>query len=197
MLKVGLTGGIGSGKTIVAQIFNTIDIPVFCADNEARKMYADSIVREQMTDIFGNEIYINNETINKQLLATKIFADTNLLNKVNNIIHPLVQQQFDKWFVLQKSPYIILEAAILIESEFHKLMDKIIVVNSSHDLRITRIMARDNKPHEEIIQRIKNQMSDEERDKYADFIINNNENIPLLPQVLEINDKLKKCLQKI
>jgi dephospho-CoA kinase len=194
MLKVGLTGGIGSGKTIVAQVFNTIGIPVFCADIEAKKLYADSKTRNQIINIFGNEIYINNETVNSQLLAAKIFADQRLLNAVNNIIHPLVQQKFDEWFVVQKSPYVILEAAILIESGFHKLMDKIIVVNSPHDLRIARITARDKKPHDEIMQRIKNQMNDDERDKYADFIINNNENIPLLPQVLEINDKIKKCL---
>lgn len=191
MLKIGLTGGIGSGKTIVAQVFNTIGIPVFCADDEAKKLYADSRAHEQITNIFGNEIYFNNETINAQLLASKIFSDTSLLNKVNNIIHPLVYQQFDQWFILQKSPYIIFEAAILIESNFHKLMDKVIVVNAPQDLRITRIIARSKQSHDEIMQRIKNQMSDEERNKYADFIINNSENIPLLPQILEINDKLK------
>jgi len=194
MLKVGLTGGIGSGKTIVAQIFNTIGIPVFCADDEAKKMYSDNRVREQIIDIFGNEIYINHETVNRQLLAAKIFANAQLLKKVNNIIHPLVHQRFCEWLGLQKSPYIILEAAILIESEFHNLMDKIIVVNSPHDLRITRIMARDKKPYDEIMQRIKNQISDAERNKYADYIINKGENIPLLPQVLEINDKIIKCL---
>ena len=191
MLKVGLTGGIGSGKTIVAQIFNAIDIPVFCADAEAKKAYADSRVREQIINIFGAEIYINHQTINRQLLASKIFADKSLLIKVNNIIHPLVHQQFTEWLTLQKSPYIIHEAAILIESGFYKMMDKIIIVNAMQDLRIARIMARDKQSPEKIMQRIKNQMSDEERNKYADFIINNNENIPLLPQILEINNKLK------
>jgi len=191
MLKVGLTGGIGSGKSVVAQIFRTIDIPVFCADIEAKKLYADSGVRKKMTDIFGEQIYINNETVNKQLLATKIFADQHILNQVNNIIHPLVHQKFSDWLALQKSPYVILEAAILIESRFHELMDKIIVVNAPQELRMARIMARDKQSQDEIMQRIEKQMRDEERNKYANFIIDNNENVPLLPQILEINMPLQ------
>ena len=187
MFKIGLTGGIGSGKTIVAQIFHIIGIPVFYADIEAKKMYADSKVREQIVNIFGENIYINNEILNKQLLAAKIFADKQLLIKVNNIIHPVVQQKFAEWLAVQKSPYVILEAAVLIESGFNKLMDKIIVVNASQDLRVARIVARDKQSPDIIMQRINNQMNTEERCKYADFIIDNNENVPLLPQILEID----------
>lgn len=191
MIKVGLTGGIGSGKTVVTQLFNTIGIPVFCADTEAKKAYADNNVKKQMVNIFGNEIYADSNKINSKLLASKIFCNKQLLTKVNSIIHPLVHQSFEKWLNLQNSHYIIHEAAILIESGFYRLMDKIIVVNSEQDLRVSRIMARDRQQPNEILNRIKNQLSDEERNKYADFIVDNNENVPLLPQILEIDKTLK------
>ncbi|MDR3287199.1 MAG: dephospho-CoA kinase, partial [Prevotellaceae bacterium] len=150
MLKIGLTGGIGSGKTLVSKVFNTIGVPVFCADTEAKKIYADTEVRNQIIDIFGNQIYINDTDVDKQLLASKIFSDKKLLEKVNNIIHPAVHKHFETWLTQQKSPYIIHEAAILFESGFDKFMDKIIVVNAPQDLRIARVMARDKQSYQQI-----------------------------------------------
>ncbi|MDR0420823.1 MAG: dephospho-CoA kinase [Prevotellaceae bacterium] len=192
MLKIGLTGGIGSGKTIVSQIFKTIGIPIFCADIEAKKTYSDSKIREQIINLFGEKIYMNNTDIDKQMLASKIFGDRQMLEKVNSIIHPAVHIYFEKWFAEQKSPYIIHEAAILLESGFAKFMDKIIVVNAPQNLRIKRIMARGGQSYQQIIKRMKNQMHDEERNAHADFIINNDENVPLLPQVLKIHEELSK-----
>ncbi|MDR3226204.1 MAG: dephospho-CoA kinase [Prevotellaceae bacterium] len=188
MLKIGLTGGIGSGKTLVSKVFNTIGVPVFCADTEAKKIYADIEVRNQIIDIFGKQIYISDTDIDKQLLASKIFNDKNLLEKVNNIIHPAVHKHFEKWLTQQKSPYIIHEAAILFESGFDKFMDKIIVVNAPQDLRIARVMARDNQSYQQIIKRMENQLTDEERNIRANFIIDNYMNIPLLPQILKIHE---------
>ncbi|MDR0755041.1 MAG: dephospho-CoA kinase [Prevotellaceae bacterium] len=188
MLKIGLTGGIGSGKTVVSQIFKNIGIPVFCADSEAKKAYYDSEVRKQIINIFGEKIYINDTHIDKQRLASEIFNDKQLLEKVNSIIHPAVHKQFENWFVKQKSTYIIHEAAILFESGFDKVMDKIIVVNAPQDLRIMRVMYRDKQSYQQVIKRMENQMKDEERNACADFIINNYMNIPLLPQILKIHE---------
>ncbi|MDR2291957.1 MAG: dephospho-CoA kinase [Prevotellaceae bacterium] len=190
MLKIGLTGGIGSGKTIVAQIFKNIGIPVFYADNEAKKAYGDDEVRKQIINIFGEKIYVNSTHIDKHLLASKIFNDKHLLEKVNNIIHPTVGKYFENWFAKQKSIYVIHEAAILFESRFDKFMDKIIVVNAPQDLRIMRIMNRDKQPYQKIMKRMENQMNDEQRNASADFIINNYMNIPLLPQILKIHETI-------
>ncbi|MDR2126183.1 MAG: dephospho-CoA kinase [Prevotellaceae bacterium] len=190
MLKIGLTGGMGSGKTVVAQIFKNIGVPVFCADIEAKKTYSDSEVRRQIINIFGKQIYINDTDIDRQALAAKIFNSKELLKQVNNIIHPAVCKHFEKWLAAQKSAYIIHEAAIMIESGFDRLMDKIIVVNAPYDLRIMRAMLRDKQSYQQITERMANQMSDEERNARADFLINNYMNIPLLPQILEIHEKI-------
>jgi dephospho-CoA kinase len=189
MLKIGLTGGIGSGKTTVSQIFKTIGVPVFCADDEAKKMYADSKVKKQIIEIFGEQIYVNND-IDKKLLASKIFNNKILLQKVNNIIHPAVHKHFESWIEKQKSIYIIHEAAILFESGFDKFMDKIITVTAPQDIRIQRVMNRDKNLYEQIIKRMENQWSDDECNARADFVIKNYMNIPLLPQVLEIHEKI-------
>jgi dephospho-CoA kinase len=194
MLKTGLTGGIGSGKTIVAQIFKNIGIPIFCADSEAKKVYADSEVREKIIEIFGSQIYIDQININKPLLASKIFGDKQLLEKVNSIIHPAVRKKFEIWLAQQKSPYIIHEAAILFESGFDKFMDKIIVVYAPQDLRIARVMARDRQSYQQVIRRMENQITDAERNVRADFIIDNHSNIPVLPQVLKIIETYKQLM---
>ncbi|MDR1553811.1 MAG: dephospho-CoA kinase [Prevotellaceae bacterium] len=190
MLKIGLTGGIGSGKTVVSQIFKNIGIPVFCADSEAKKTYCDDDVRKQIINIFGKQIYISDTCIDKQLLASKIFNDRQLLAKVNSIIHPAVRRHFENWLAKQKSAYIIHEAAILFESGFDKFMSKIIVVHAPQDLRITRVMERDKQTHQQVIKRMENQMSDEERNARADFIVDNYMNIPVLPQILKIHKKI-------
>ncbi|MDR1348651.1 MAG: dephospho-CoA kinase [Prevotellaceae bacterium] len=192
MLKIGLTGGIGSGKTTVSKIFKTIGVPVFCADCEAKKAYSDSKVREQIIDIFGKQIYIKDANIDRQLLASKIFGNRQFLEKVNSIVHPAVQRYFEEWLAEQKSPYIIHEAAILCESGFCKFMDKIIVVNAPQDLRTERVMARDMQSRLHVIKRMESQMSDEERNLHADFIINNDSDTPLLPQILKIHKKITK-----
>jgi len=189
MLKVGLTGGIGSGKTTVSLIFKTIGIPVFCADDEAKKMYANNEVQQQIIEIFGKQIYVNNE-VDKKLLATKIFNDKTLLNKVNNIIHPAVHKHFELWLKTQKSVYIIHEAAILFESGFDKFMDKTITVSAPQDVRIQRVIDRDSSSYEQVIKRMENQWSDEKCNAAADFVIKNYANIPILQQVLDIHEKI-------
>ncbi|MDR2064639.1 MAG: dephospho-CoA kinase [Prevotellaceae bacterium] len=192
MLKIGLTGGIGSGKTLVSLIFKNIGIPVFCADIEAKNTYFENEVRRQMINIFGKNIYIDETRIDKTLIASKIFNNKDLLEKVNSIIHPAVCKRFDNWLAKQKSAYIIHEAAILFESGFDKFMDKTVVVNAPQDLRIMRVMSRDNQSYQQIIKRMENQMNDDERNARADFIINNYMDIPILPQILKIHEAIKK-----
>jgi dephospho-CoA kinase len=190
MLKIGLTGGIGSGKTTVARVFETIGISVFNADNEAKKTYSDPNVRKQITKLFGENIYLNQSEIDKKLLASKIFSDKNLLSKVNEIIHPAVEKRFTAWISQQKSPYIIHEAAILFESGFDKLMDKNILVVAPQEIKLQRITERDKSSRQQILQRIQNQFSDEKLMQYADFIIDNDNKKALIPQILKIHEKI-------
>lgn len=191
MIRVGLTGGIGSGKSLVAKVFENLDIPVYYADDEAKKLYANEDVRQQMINIFGNEIYINNENIDKKTLAQKIFSDKNLLAKVNSIVHTALRAYFENWILQNRSAkYIIVETAILFDSGFDKFIDKTITINAPENLRINRCKERGNMSEEEIVNRMKNQSSDNERSTRADFIIVNDELNPILPQILKIHEAL-------
>jgi dephospho-CoA kinase len=194
MLKIGLTGGIGSGKTLVSLIFKNIGIPVFCADIEAKEAYYENETRKQIINLLGKNIYIDDTHIDKTLIASKIFNNKDILEKVNNIIHPAVCKRFDSWLAKQKSAYIIHEAAILFESGFDKFMDKTIAVSAPQDVRIMRVMLRDNQSYQQVIKRMENQMNDEERNARADFIVNNCMNIPVLPQILKIHEAIKQII---
>ena len=191
MINVGLTGGIGSGKSFVAKIFNTMGIPVYNSDIEAKKLYLREDVRKTMIDFFGKDVYLNNGQINKVYLANVIFNNKEALNKVNSIIHPLVKQHFTDWLKKHKeAPYIIKEAAILFESGAYKDMHKTIAVVAPVDLRIKRVIERDKTDKEIILKKIENQLSDEELIRRTDFFIVNNETEALLPQINEIHKHL-------
>ncbi|MBE9467110.1 MAG: dephospho-CoA kinase [Bacteroidetes bacterium] len=192
MLKIGITGGIGSGKTIVCDIFRQLNIPVYNADNEAGKILINNnSVRLSLIENFGKNIYLNSSEINKKILANIIFNDKKALNKINAIVHPAVWQNFLS-FVQNKScyNYVILEAAILIESGFHKNMDYVINVSAPKDLRISRVKMRDNITKEAVLNRINNQLSEQERIDFSDFIITNDDKQLVLPQVLDLHKKL-------
>lgn len=192
MIKVGLTGGIGSGKSLVSEIFFKLGIPVFNADNEAK------IILNQNTDVinsikstFGN-VYIGNE-INKKKIASIIFNDQDALKKINSIVHPKVHEYFHTWITENNdAKYIIEEAAILFESNAYKDMDITINVHADELIRINRVLKRDKTTIEAIKSRIKNQLSDEDRIKIADYTIYNNGDKPLLQQVLDIHNKILK-----
>lgn len=191
MLTVGITGGIGSGKTTVCRVFELLDVPVFYADTEARKLQEeDSEVKAAMISLLGNEIY-SFDGLNRKLVAEKVFSDKNLLAQLNKIIHPATIAAFNKWKknYLDK-PYVLKEAAILFESETNIGLDKIIVVTAPEELRITRIIYRDHLSHEQIIARIKNQMSEEEKTARADYVIMNDEKQAIIPQVMKVNEAL-------
>ncbi|MCK5822510.1 MAG: dephospho-CoA kinase [Bacteroidales bacterium] len=190
MLKVGITGGIGSGKTIVCEIFKHLNIPVYNADIEAKKILIENnSVRKKLIKNFGDNIYLNSSEINKKFLANIIFNDKKDLVKINSIVHPVVWENFLS-FIQNKLcyKYVILEAAILIESGFYKNMDYVINVSAPEDVRIQRTVKRDNVQKNTIMQRVNNQISEDERIKFSDFVIINDDKQLVLPQVLKLHN---------
>lgn len=193
MIKtVGITGGIGSGKSTVCEIFRILGIPVFEADKVARNlMNENSVIRQNLVEWFGNEIYSGN-LLNRKLLAELIFNDNSLLTKVNSLVHPIVREEFEKWKNKQETVYAVYEAAILFESGFYKLMDFTILITAPEQIRINRVMKRDNLSPDQVVARIKNQWPDDEKRKLATtVIINDNKNL-IIPQIIEIDKKLKR-----
>jgi dephospho-CoA kinase len=173
MKIVGLTGGIGSGKTTVATLFAELGVPVYIADVEAKKLTNSSLViRRKIIELLGKNAYLN-DGLNRKFVADKIFADTKLLNAVNAIIHPEVAIHFKKWASKQKLNYVIKEAAILFENGGYKDCDLVILVTAPKALRIERVKQRDNASSTEIEQRMNNQWSDSKKEKLADIIIEN------------------------
>ena len=192
MIKVGITGGIGSGKSTVCKVFRIMGIPVFEADPVAKQlMNTDPLIREQLVRLFGEAVYLHDQTIDRKHLAGIVFNDSSLLKKLNAIVHPAVQNAFDEWCLKQQSPYVLHEAAILFESGFYKFMDKTITIVVNENERIERVMKRDKITAELVKQRIKNQMNDEERIKLADFVISNNDNELIIPQIIDIDQKIR------
>lgn len=191
MLKIGITGGIGSGKSLVCTIFNKLGIPVFNADLVARQiMNTNRLVKAQLMNLLGNEIYLSNSTIHRKKLANIIFNDKFVLRKVNEIVHPVVRQEFIEWAEKQTSPYVIQEAAIIFENNQTHLFDKIITVTAPLDLKIERVIKRDSLTKEQVIERMENQLPDEEKIKRSDFVIYNDERKILIEQILEIHKML-------
>ncbi|MFD1079672.1 dephospho-CoA kinase, partial [Longispora fulva] len=173
MKVVGLTGGIGSGKTTVANMFRELGIPVFIADDEAKALLnSDPDIKKAITGIFGREIY-NEEGLDRKKLASLVFNDREKLDRLNAIVHPAVANYFDGWKKKQKSTYLIYEAAILFETGGYKKCDFTVLVTAPHDIRIQRLQQRDNSTLEEIEARMNNQWSDEKKANLADFQIEN------------------------
>lgn len=173
MRIIGLTGGIGSGKTTVAKMFSKLGVPVFIADTEAKKLMTSSkTIRDELTQLLGDETYVKG-VLNRKYVADKIFNNKELLEAVNSIIHPKVAAHFKTWAAKQSGDYVIQEAAILFENGSYQNFDKIILVTAPKQLRIDRVMSRDNTTSSEIEQRMNNQWSDEKKKNLADFIIEN------------------------
>ena len=190
MIIVGLTGGIGSGKTTVAKQFSELGIPVYIADEEAKKLMRRSkIIKRKLITLFGEDAYKDGE-LNKPFLANIIFNDKNYLEKMNAIVHPKVARHFEKWILKQDAPYVIKEVAILFENGGHKACDFVITVTAPIETRIKRLLKRDHTSKEKIEAIMKNQWTDNEKVKHSHFVI---ENIALentKKQVLKINKKL-------
>ncbi|MFK7050504.1 MULTISPECIES: dephospho-CoA kinase [Flavobacterium] len=170
---IGLTGGIGSGKTTVARLFQNKGIPVYIADEEARKIMALPETVQKVASLFGEEVLKENK-LNRKQLGQVVFNDPSKLKMLNELIHPLVAAHFYKWIQIHNSfPFVIKESAILFESESYKNCDKIILVIAPEEERIKRVMQRDQLTKEAVLQRIKNQLSDEEKIVKSDFVIKN------------------------
>lgn len=192
MLKIGVTGGIGSGKSTVCKVFLALGIPVFEADQIAKSlMNTDQEIYGKLVNLFGATAYLPDHTVNRKYLAGIVFNNPSLLAQLNAIVHPVVRKTFFDWCDKQKSPYIIHEAAILFESGFYKMMDKTITVITNENERVQRVMKRDGITLEMVNERIRNQWSDEERIKLADFIIRNNDDELIIPQIIEIDKKIR------
>jgi len=194
MNKIGITGGIGSGKTTVCNIFKILGIPVFDADTEARNLQnTDLYIRDHLIKLFGNQIYSPVGMLDRTKLAGLIFNDSKALAYVNSIIHPVVNQSFLKWADNQRhAPYILFEAAILFESGYDSGFDRNILVLADEKIRIERVIRRDHLSAELVKQRINNQMPDSQKMKMADYIIENSNKKLLLPQIIELDKLIRR-----
>lgn len=190
MIKVGVTGGIGSGKTTVCMVFKTLGIPVYNADSQAKLlMNSEPELKASIKEYFGNDIY-HDETLDRSKLAEIVFNDKKALDKLNSLVHPAVVGDFEHWLSRQTSKYVIEEAAIIFESNIARRFDKIILVTAPDEVRIERVCARDRVTPEIVRNRMKNQWTDEKKIPLADYIIYN-DNIRLITnQILGIHKQL-------
>ncbi|RLD86527.1 MAG: dephospho-CoA kinase [Bacteroidetes bacterium] len=191
MIKVGLTGNIGSGKSTVCKIFETLGVPVFYSDVQAKKLYQRQVVKEELFKQFGDSVFNHLKEVDFKKLAAVIFSDRELLNFINRLIHPLVFKSYHKWLdEHQQYSYTLHESAILFEHHLEKRFDKTIVVYCPQTIRIQRVVKRDGISENEVLKRISNQMNDQLKNSLADFVIVNNDTNMILPQIMEIDQQL-------
>ena len=191
MLKIGLTGSIGSGKSTIASLFRVLGIPVYIADIEAKKFLSDPEVILRITELAGDDVLTSEGEIDRRVLAAKVFGDPEKLQELNSIIHPRVRKHFTNWAEMHKrSPYIIQESAIIFESGFYTMFDLIIVVSAPEEERINRVILRDGFKREEVISRIENQWPEYLKIEKADFEIKNSDVDMAIPQVLKIHKEI-------
>ena len=192
MIKAGITGNIGSGKSTVARLFEMLDVPVFYADKEARLISEQQEVLEEIRKSFGERVIAEDGSLNRKEIATIVFGDAEKLSQLNSIIHPRVRNYFNEWCKLhQSAPYVLHESAILFESGLDYLCDKIILVTAPEEIRIRRVMQRDLFSRQAVITRMNNQWSEAKLLSLSDFEIVNDDSTSLIEQVVSINLTLK------
>lgn len=192
-MKVGLTGGMGSGKSTICQIFEAFSIPVYYADSRAKKiMLENKEVKSKIKKLLSRESYFRNGRPNRKFIADKVFTNPSLLTALNDIVHPAVQDDFENFYHLHKTsaPYVINEAALLVENGSYTRFDVLIVVTCPEEIRMQRIMKRDKITAEAVYDRLKNQLPEEEKVRHAHHVIFNSGEEALLPQVWTIHQKL-------
>lgn len=191
-IKVGITGGIGSGKSTVAKIFSILGIPIYSADERAKwLMSEDSDLKEKIISAFGEQSYSESGELNRAYLASAVFSDPEKVSQINGLVHPAVGKDFNKWVKQQSSPYVLKEAALIFETGGQDLLDYVINVSAPLRIRISRVMMRDpGRTEAQINQIIDQQLPDEEKNELSDFVIKNVDNKLLIPQVLKIHEKL-------
>lgn len=190
-IQVGITGGIGSGKSLATEIFKTLGIPVYLADDRGKHLLAnDPEVIEEVKDLLGESVYQDGLPDRKEI-AKQVFGNAEKLAALNAIIHPAVARDFDAWLEANATaPYVLKEAAILLESGSYESLDKLILVTAPEDLRMKRVMARDGVAEAEVRARMNRQWSDEQKLPYADFVLVNDGQQMLIPAVLGIHKQL-------
>lgn len=187
---VGLTGGIGSGKSTVAGYFSALGVPVYNSDLRARDlMEQDAALRNGIVGLLGMDAY-KGEALNRPYIASQVFAQKQLLNQLNALVHPAVREDFRQWTARQHAPYVIQEAAILIENGAYRDLDRLILVTAPKGERIKRVMKRDSITERDVLARMKNQWEDEEKISRADFVIHNTDLAATQQQVREIHSML-------
>ena len=193
---LGITGGIGSGKTTVVQMFKEIGVPVYNADTEAKKLMQSSHeIKNEICSVVGQDAY-KNGILDKDFISDKIFNDKNILKKINNIIHPEVSKHFKQWLSFQKSSYVVKEVAILFESKIEDQFDFILTVTAPENLRIQRVIKRDKKSLIAIQSIISNQLKDSVKIKNSDFVISNINMDKTLKNVYDIHKKIINSIGK-
>lgn len=190
MKKIGITGNIGSGKSYVCKIFENLGIPVFYSDDETKKLYLIPSVKELIVNRFGQEVYFDDGTLNRKLLSYHLFKNEEAMRFIESVLYPALNQHFDQWCEQQKSPYVLYESAILFEKNYEKFFDKIIFVSAPEDIRLQRVMLRDDCSEENVRSRMRLQLSENHKISKADYVIYNDGTKPVEPQVLYINKQL-------
>ena len=192
MIIAGLTGGVGSGKSYIATILEHLDIPVYYADLRAKKIMTDnSLVVKEIKKLLGSESYLPDGELNKKYISHKIFSDSSLKKELEAIVHPAVKKDFNYWIEQNKDERLLIkESALLIESGNYKDLDLLIVVVAPLDVRIKRVMERDKRSKDEVVTLVNSQISDEERLKFADFVIDNSGDVLILPQLVNFFKKI-------
>lgn len=193
-MVVGLTGGIGSGKSTVAKLFEVLRVPVYDTDTRAKQTYYKAEVKSSIIDLLGPEAYSEDGKLEPAIISKKVFGDSSLLQKLNAIIHPAVDADFKEFLKAHSGEKLIVkESALLFETGVYKKMDKNILVTSPLELRVKRVQQRDNAEPADIMKRIAHQMPDEEKIPISDFVIINDEKEAIIPQVLAIYEKLQNA----
>ena len=194
MKIVGLTGGIGSGKTTVAKMFQELGVPLYIADDRAKLlMNTSKVIKRELIALFGDETYRDNQ-LNRPFLASKIFQNHDLLKKMNAIVHPKVGADFERWKNNQNTPYVLKEAAIIFENNMASQYDFIITVVADLEQRIERVIKRDNTSKEKVLDIVSNQLTDKEKAEQSDFVITNHNLDETKHQVLTIHQQLSKLI---
>ncbi len=182
-LRVGLTGGIGSGKSVVAKVFETLGVPVYYADEAAKRLMSENVgLRKDL----GEEAYEKND-LNRKYISAQVFGNAEKLKVLNSLVHPVTLADADEWISLQTAPYVIKEAALIFESDAWKHLDKFIGVSAPLELRMHRAMKRDKASAEQVQARMDRQMNEDEKMKRCDYIIVNDETRLVIPQVLALH----------
>ncbi|MCC5921075.1 MAG: dephospho-CoA kinase [Cyclobacteriaceae bacterium] len=200
MLEIGITGGIGSGKSTVCKVFAQFGVPIYDADSRAKELMLKDSLKKRIIDLFGEEAYLADGQLNRSFIAQQAFQDEGMTKKLNNIVHPAVRLDYLDWVEEQRSQghaYAIREAALLYESKSHQGLDGIIVVSAPEKLRIKRVLKRDaHRTEKDVKKIISRQMSEEEKKKRADYLIFNDEKLPLVPQILKLHSRFNRLYEE-